>query len=236
MLFERGQRTYALDASLDVPAIVASMTALPPGLRALDVGCGAGRTMEALVHAGIRVDGVDLSEAVLAQARTNPALGGCTFFVGRGNDCGDAPDGAYDLVYSYLCFRYIPSRTVRRELLRAMARALRPGGLLLVQLALHRTHTMDAIPAPHVAWSADHFDASEPNGKHDLWPTPDALPLVLADFSEVLRDVRLQIVDFPPERGLPSQLLVSGSASLGLAQRVYAQTTVPDAVQGRLFE
>jgi hypothetical protein len=41
--------------------------------------------------------------------------------------------------------------------------------------------------------------------------------------------VRFQFVDFAPERGLPTQLLVSGSPSLGVADRLYAQTDVPDA-------
>lgn len=234
-LLEHRQRTYPVDPDRDVPGILTSMASLAPAVRALDVGCGAGRTMEALVRAGVRVDGVDMSAAVLVHARSNPALAGCRFFASRGNDCGEAPDGVYDVAYSYLCFRYIPSRTVRRELLRAMVRALRPDGLLLVQLPIHRDWTAESIPEPHVSWRADHYDGHEFNGTTNVWPTPDLLPLIYDDFAEVLRDVRLQFLDFAPERGLPTQLVVSGSPTVGLAARLYAQTSVPPGDQLSLF-
>lgn len=47
------------------------VSALPwqPGWRVLDVGCGAGRHAQALVRAGARPVGVDLSRALLDQAR-----------------------------------------------------------------------------------------------------------------------------------------------------------------------
>jgi SAM-dependent methyltransferase len=41
----------------------------PPGLRALDVGCGAGRHMAALERAGARAIGLDLSAGLLRRAR-----------------------------------------------------------------------------------------------------------------------------------------------------------------------
>jgi SAM-dependent methyltransferase len=222
LLLEHAQRTYTVDPRATMPEVVAMASALGPGLRALDFGCGVGRHMETLVRHGIRVDGVDISPRLLDHARADPALRQCQFFLGRGDDCGDAPDGAYDIVYAHLVFRYIPSRSLRREILRAMARALRPDGTLLVQMRFHQTHVASTIPAPHVPWSADHYDAAGFAGEEDVWPTPDQLPLVYADFCEHFRDVRFQFLDIPAETGTPHQLIVTGSPTLGLARRMHA--------------
>ena len=118
------QRTYE-SRQPDLDDVLEAMSGASRSIRALDVGCGTGRCAEPLVDLGASVDGVDISERMIYFARQNPKLQESSFFLSRGNDCGEAPDGAYDLVYSQLCFRYIRSRTVRNALLRAMARALR---------------------------------------------------------------------------------------------------------------
>jgi len=172
----------------------------------------------------------DISERMLAFARANPRLNASSFFLSRGNDCGEAPDGAYDLVYSHLCFRYIRSRTVRNDLLRAMARALRPGGVVVVEMRFFRSYLAAAIPPPHVPWSAEDGDATVDAGTADVCPTPDELHLVYEDFSRYFEDLRLQFVEVPPTARdhLPSQLFVSGSIRGDLASRVHAVPSVAE--------
>ena len=208
--------------------VLEAMSAAPRSIRALDVGCGAGRSMEPLVDLGATVDGVDISERMIHFARQNPNLLESSFFLSRGNDCGDAQDGAYNLVYSQLCFRYIRSRTVRSDLLRAMARALRPGGVLVVEMRFFRAYTAATIPAPHVPWSADECDATVDAGAADVCPTPDQLPLVYDDFCRYFEDLRFQFVEVPPSvrDRLPSQLFISGSVRGDLASRIHADRLV----------
>jgi SAM-dependent methyltransferase len=230
LLLDFVQRTYGLDRPSDVERTMRTASRLPRDIRALDVGCGIGRAMVPLVRAGLQVDGVDLSARMLALARENRRLKDCRFFLGSGNDCGDAPEGAYDLVYSHLCLQHICSREVRADLLAAFARALRPGGVVFIQLHYYPDRTAATVPLPHVPWSADDFNATGTNGEADVWPTPDELPLVLEDFSRHFQDLRLQFVDFPRTTPLFteaysnwfSHLLISGSSSCGLGARVYA--------------
>jgi len=219
------QRTYRSRLS-DLDSVLGAMTSAPRELRALDVGCGTGRCMEPLVDMGARVDGVDISECMLAFARENEKLTQSSFFLGRGNDCGEAPDGEYDLVYSHLCFRYIRSRTVRNELLRAMARALRPGGVVVVEMRFFCGFTAATIPLPHVPWSGEPPAGDVDAAAADVCPTLEELQLVYDDFSHSFEDLRFQFVEVPlPIRDrLPQQLFVSGSIRGDLASRIHAVT------------
>jgi len=230
------QRTYTL-AKPGLQSVLHAMSNVPGDLRVLDVGCGVGRSMEALVDVGLRVDGVDISARMIHFARQNPALAACQFFLGRGNDLGAAPDGAYDLVYSQLCFRYICSRSVRNDLLRAMARALRPGGVVVVEMRFFPGETANSIASPHVPWSADQFEPTVEAGVADVQPTPDELRLVYEDFSRHFEDVRLQFVDVPSSvrQRLPPQLFVSGSTAGELALRMHA-ADVLQSVHGEVVK
>jgi SAM-dependent methyltransferase len=196
-------------------------------LRALDVGCGLGRVMRALIALGADVDGADLSATMLSLAAGDPVLADCRFFQTRGDDCGEAPDGAYDLVTMIHAFQRVGPRPVRRRLLGAMSRTLRPDGVVYLQLPFRPDRSPDAVPAPHVPWN-DADRAIEPTG--EVWVTPVDLPIVLADVAEHFVDVGLQIVDFPvatPRFGdvsaeRRSHLIVTAARSASLARRVYA--------------
>ena len=224
------QRTY--DARQhDLDSVLAAMAGTPRVIRALDVGCGTGRCMEPLVDLGLRVDGVDISERMIPFAQKNRKFQASTFFLSRGNDCGEAPDAAYDLVYSHLCFRYIRSRTVRRELLRAMARALHADGVVVVELRFWRGFSAAAIPAPHVPWSADSCQPVPEAEAASVCPTADELQLLYDDFSEHFEDLKLQFVDVPLRfrDQEPTELVVSGSVRRNLVFRMHAPQQIEQA-------
>ncbi len=230
LLLEYLERTYPVDAGGTVLARLGAAASSLDTLRVLDVGCGVGRLMVPLAQRGIRVDGVDVSGRMLDVARENPQLAACELFLSNGSDCGAAEDGAYDIVYSHLCFRYLPSRRLRRDLLRSMARALRPGGLLLVQLRFYPGLTADTVPAPHVPWSADNFEATVSNGEADAYLTPDELSLLYADVREHVCDVRLQFVDVPGTDAAAVDLMVTGRPLAGLAERLYDRTATAESL------
>ncbi|WP_436840616.1 class I SAM-dependent methyltransferase [Streptomyces griseoloalbus] len=102
---------------------------LTPGSRVLDVGSGTGRpTSAALAAAGHRVLGVDVSPVMVEIAsRQVPEA---EF------QCADVrrmtlEDGSYDAVCVYFALLQMP-RTEQSELVGRLARALRPGGLLVL--------------------------------------------------------------------------------------------------------
>lgn len=85
-----------------------SMLPAMPGLRVLDLGCGFGAFARWARTAGAAsVLGVDLSENMLAQARTLTQDPGITYFRSAIEDLR-LPAASFDLVYSSLAIHYIP--------------------------------------------------------------------------------------------------------------------------------
>jgi ubiquinone/menaquinone biosynthesis C-methylase UbiE len=103
---------------------------LDDGARVLDVGTGPGRVPLAIAHAcpGLRVEGLDLSAEMVAQARRNATDagldGGVRFTVG---DVADLPfpDATFDLVVSTMSQHHWADAAAG---LREVRRVLRPGG------------------------------------------------------------------------------------------------------------
>jgi SAM-dependent methyltransferase len=113
---------------------------LPAGARILDLPCGYGRHAAELARRGFRVVGVDLSRAMIAEARRRWTEGPCLRFT-RGDMRRLKVTGAFDAVINmYTSFGYFSPRE-NLAVLRRMTRALRPGGLLLID---HRDPGHDA--------------------------------------------------------------------------------------------
>lgn len=93
---------------------------------ALDVGCGEGRFCRMMRGWGVEPVGIDPTEALLTRARTLDPQGD---YRAGGAEALPFPDGAFDLVVSYLTLIDIPD--VERAI-GEMARVLRPGGSLLI--------------------------------------------------------------------------------------------------------
>ena len=110
-----------------------------PGCAVLDLGCGSGRHARHLAARGFNVTGIDLSPDSLARARTRP--GPYVRFVEQ-DMRRPFGDGAFDFVLNlFTSFGYFDDRGDHATVVRNIARALRPGGTLV----------LDYLNADHVS-------------------------------------------------------------------------------------
>ena len=112
----------------------------------LDVGTGTGRMLTLLADRYVRAVGIDMSHDMLSVARANLAAAGIdSAHVRQGDVTALAvPAGGYDLVVIHQVLHYLddPARAVREA-----ARAVAPGGLLLI---------VDFAPHDHEFLRAEH--------------------------------------------------------------------------------
>lgn len=101
------------------------------GVRALDVGAGAGATAIALAERGARVVAFDLTPAMLDRARAEASARGVATLETLVGDAAELPfaEGTFDLVTCRVCAHHFGR--VRRAVAE-MARVLRPGGQILL--------------------------------------------------------------------------------------------------------
>jgi ubiquinone/menaquinone biosynthesis C-methylase UbiE len=118
---------------------------LRAGLRALDVGCGTGddvRAMAAVVGESGGAVGVDVSEALLAEARKRAAEAGARveFHAGDAHALPFA-DGSFDVVRTERVLQHVqdPARVLDE-----MARVARPGGRIAAAEPDWQTLVVDA--------------------------------------------------------------------------------------------
>jgi SAM-dependent methyltransferase len=121
----------------DVERLMCAIASQAPGLmmrRALDFGCGVGRLTQPLANHFTDVQGVDVSESMIARARLeNATPARCHFQVNRRPHLRRFKTGTFDLVYSRLVLQHMPPTLVSRYI-PELVRVLASGGLLVFQL------------------------------------------------------------------------------------------------------
>jgi SAM-dependent methyltransferase len=126
---------------------------LPAGSQVLDVGCGYGRHAMELAARGFHVVGLDLSTPLLVRGGEEAQRRGLTINFVRGDmrelDFENQFDGAY-CVFS--TFGYFDDETNKKALVN-IARALKPGGKLLIEI-LNRDYVIADLPT-RVWWEGD---------------------------------------------------------------------------------
>jgi SAM-dependent methyltransferase len=116
-----------------LPLVPGLVERLATGVAVADVGCGSGRALNRMAHAfpKSRFIGLDLSPHAIGAARAEAKERGLTnvrFEVRDATELG--PAGEYDFVTA---FDAIHDQARPAEVLAAIARALRPGGVFLMQ-------------------------------------------------------------------------------------------------------
>lgn len=118
--------TYYL-AFRDLPALIRRHN--HDARRALDFGCGTGRSTRFLRNLGLEVIGVDISEAMLAQARTLDPAG--DYRLVR-NSLHEFAPRSFDVILAAFTFDNIPTDGAKADALRGLRTLLAPDGSLLL--------------------------------------------------------------------------------------------------------
>jgi SAM-dependent methyltransferase len=141
-LTEAAQAEFFRSGERHVEAVLQTVREqLVPGfrpVRALDFGCGVGRVTLPLARVAASVVGVDVSEAMLAEARRNAerqGLANVTFV--PSDDALSRVAGPFDLVHSHIVFQHIPRRR-GEALFRRLVDLLAEGGVGVLQFTYYR--------------------------------------------------------------------------------------------------
>lgn len=126
--------TYYL-AYRDLPAILAEHVT---GTRALDFGCGTGRSTQFLRKLGFNVTGVDISEDMLGIARRTDPFG--DYRLVPGDDFSELSSGGFDVVLSGFTFDNIPG-TAKARIFGDLARLLAPNGAIVSVVSSPQIYT-----------------------------------------------------------------------------------------------
>jgi len=161
------------------------------GKTALDVGCGAGLLCEPLARLGAKVTGVDASPEVIAVAREHASAMGLSIDY-RSGDVQEL-EGQFDLVTSLEVIEHVAEPAA---FLKALARRLAPGGLLILS-------TPNAT-----GWSKlmmitlGEGLGRIPKGTHDFdkFISPERMKVLLADAD--LQCLDTEGIAWSPTRGL----------------------------------
>ncbi len=99
------------------------------GTRALDFGCGTGRSSRFLESRGFQVTGVDISREMVAKARERDPEG--EYRVITDGDFSGLGSSKFDLILSAFTFDNVPGRDRKVRILKGLKDLLSPGGRLV---------------------------------------------------------------------------------------------------------
>lgn len=113
-----------------IARVIGDSLAIRPGMRILEVGCGAGAALALLRGLGANFTGVDYSAPHIEIARA--ALPEMDFQLAEAAALPFA-DGTFDAAFSYGVFLYFPDFAYASAVLGEMLRVVCPGGRILIQ-------------------------------------------------------------------------------------------------------
>lgn len=159
--------TYYL-AFRDLPAIFAEHAR---GKRALDFGCGTGRSTRFLRQCGFQATGVDIAPKMIAKARELDSAG--DYRLAEDDDLSTFDAGTYDLVLSAFTFDNVPGFDTKVRLFRDLARLLGAEGKIVSIVSDPQIYTHN-----WASFSTDDYPENR-NAK-----TGDIVRIITTDFAD----------------------------------------------------
>src|ERR1700722_8341138 len=116
------------------------------GKTMVELGCGAGRMTRCFAKLFGQVSAVDISAEMQQRGKEYlREFSNIRWVLADGATLSGIDSGSCDFVFSYLVLQHLPDSTLAFELLREIARVLRPGGVFLVQY--------NGAPKPSMNWT-----------------------------------------------------------------------------------
>jgi ubiquinone/menaquinone biosynthesis C-methylase UbiE len=132
---------------------------------ALDFGCGPGRNIVKFASRFSRIDGADISDLNLQNAKTWCSQNKTPFtpnlYKNNGVDLSDIESSIYDVVFSTICLQHICVYDIRLSLMRDFFRVLKSGGKLCLQMGFGPGHPRT------VGYYDNYYDAKGTNSFYD---------------------------------------------------------------------
>jgi SAM-dependent methyltransferase len=119
------------------------------GPRVLELACGTGRITIPIALSGVAIDGLDFSESMLQLARERATTNGAaiTFYLGDIRQLG--VDASYDFIFLPTgTFSHLLTRVDVESFLRGVRRALRPKGVVAIDVHNPTATWLKALPLP----------------------------------------------------------------------------------------
>lgn len=170
--------TYYL-AFRDLPGL---LRRYPPGSRALDFGCGTGRSTRYLKDVGFQAEGIDIAEAMLAQARLRDPEG--SYRLVPGDRPPELPPRAYDLVLAAFTFDNIPTAATKAALLQSLRGSLRPDGRIVIIVSTPEIYCHEWASFSTRAFPENRQAQSGDRVRIVMLDVPDARPVEDISFSD----------------------------------------------------
>jgi SAM-dependent methyltransferase len=168
-------RMQRLSANPEVLALVPELRDRGVKL-VLDAGCGAGRHLLPLAHAGFQVLGVDREWSVLRDVKANLETGSMPVWLAQGDlQHLPSPAQAFDFVLSINAISHGDSQ-VFQTYCRELDRVLRPGGLLFIYVSPREFADLVRLPETVELEPGTVVKIATPDGElvHHF-PTPESL-------------------------------------------------------------
>lgn len=167
------------------------------GARALDFGCGTGRSTRFLERLGFEVVGVDIAASMIEQARAADPSG--RYQTIPSGDFGSVAGGPFDLVLSAFAFDNIPDERERVELLRGIRQRLAPNGRFVVLGSTPDIYTHEWASFTTAAFPENRNARSGETVRIVMKDVPDARPIIDlvwfdADYHRQFREAGLEII------------------------------------------
>jgi len=159
--------TYYL-AYRDLPAIIREHVS---GTKAIDVGCGTGRSTRFVRQLGFNTVGVDIASEMIAKARDLDPQGDYRLI--QGGDFSAFAQGACDLVLSAFTFDNIPGFETKANLFRSLGALLNPSGQMVSVVSSPEIYTHE--------WAS--FSTKDyPENRHAR--SGDTVRIITTDFAD----------------------------------------------------
>lgn len=221
--------TYYL-AFRDLPALIRQYN---HGSRALDFGCGTGRSTRFLRNLGLNVIGADISQAMLDQARELDPSG--EYYLIRDSIAGEFAPGSFDVILAAFTFDNMPTEA-KADALSALRTLLASDGCLVLVVSSPAIYVYEWASFSTRDFPENHHAADGDRVHIVMLDVPDRRPVedVLctdAHYRRVFENAGLRVLDVqsPLSTGKEATRWVSETTTAAWTIYVLARTSRPEA-------